>query len=630
MFKFESITERSTIFTSNSRLHQFCCIFTYMNKHIKVTYILNFILVVYSNLIASQNYLLDSALIYFQSDEVKSKIYEDSCIRISTKFNDHKSLGEIYKQIGIQLYLKGSYEKAYKYYTNSIASYEKANDSIGIASTYLELANFYKKKNQLAESKQCIEKALQIGITTKNGIIIANSYNNLGLYFETIYKLDTAIRYYSMALEKYKDISNDNGVSYSLEYIAGIYKTEKKYKLALNYLLESLSYRKKTGNKNAIAISIVNIGELYAVQSNNNEALRYFNQCIELCKEIKYNDLLAYTYFYTSKIYKAKQDYKNAYNYQDSAMIIQELLNEELNSKQLKEIQTKYETENKEKLLKIKDLKIAKQDLKLANNKTIIYTLILLFLGSAFVFYIAYSRYKTKQKNKFHQQLIIEQETKAKAVLEAEENERQRIGKELHDGIGQMLSAVKLNIEGLENNITHNPNTFMHYTNTTKQLLDESVKEVRTISHNLMPTTLLNKGLPEAIENMVDKLKTNSRFEIEYICSGFENKRLNKTIEIVLYRVIQELVQNCIKHSNANKISIQLLWFEKELTIMVEDNGKGFDVKKIIASNNGIGITNIQSRINYINASIHFDSTPGKGSSVIIEKNIQETDYEQN
>jgi signal transduction histidine kinase len=492
------------------------------------------------------------------------------------------------------------------------------------------LGNFYKKKNQLNEAKKYYEEALDIAIKKKDKILEANSYNNLGLYYESIKSLDSAKRFYEKSLETYQSMNNDIGISYSLEYLAGIYKDKKDFTNALDYLKKSLAYRQKANNKNAQSISLVNIGELYFAQNKYSEAISYFNQTIELAKKIKYKDLLAYTYQMQSQSYKNINDYKNAYHFQDSAIMVEDELNEEINSKQLKEIQTKYETENKEKLLKIKDLELTKKNLKLTRNNILIFSLIILFVLSSITFYLLYNRYKLKQKTILNEQLLKEQDTKAKAVIEAEENERQRIGKDLHDGIGQLLSAVKLNFSGIESNLIKNNSDDIYLLSNAKKLVDESVSEVRNISHNMMPSVLLQYGLVAAIEDFTNKISNSNQLKINFSHTGFENKKLTSSLEIVLYRVVQELVNNAIKHAQASKMDIQLLLFDQELTLMLEDNGQGFDYEQTVLSKNGIGLKNIISRINYINGIINFDSSKGNGTTITIEKKLTDADYETN
>jgi two-component system NarL family sensor kinase len=148
-------------------------------------------------------------------------------------------------------------------------------------------------------------------------------------------------------------------------------------------------------------------------------------------------------------------------------------------------------------------------------------------------------------------------------------------------------------------------------------LVDDSVKEVRAVSHNMMPNALLKSGLAIAVRDFIHKLSNGDQLKIDLEITGL-NERLEQTIETVLFRVLQEIVSNIVKHAKANYISIQLVKHEAELTIMVEDNGVGFNTENMNEFE-GIGLKNIQSRIAFLNGTVSFDSNPGKGTTVIIE-----------
>jgi signal transduction histidine kinase len=278
-------------------------------------------------------------------------------------------------------------------------------------------------------------------------------------------------------------------------------------------------------------------------------------------------------------------------------------------TKQIAEMGTKYETEKKEQenLLLKKDNKIKSLSL---------WFLIIGLLLTVATFYLIFNRNKMKQKTLLQAEMLKQQELRSKAVLDAEETERQRIAKDLHDGIGQMLSAVKLNLSTVQSKITINENEKLLFQNAIS-LVDDSVKEVRSISHNMMPNMLIKKGLANAVRDFIDKL-SGTTLKIDLEITGM-NERLESTLESILFRVLQELVNNIIKHAQANHITIQLLKFENEITIMIEDNGVGFKVDDTLQSDKGIGLKNIISRIDFLKGNINFDSTINKGTTVTID-----------
>ena len=212
-------------------------------------------------------------------------------------------------------------------------------------------------------------------------------------------------------------------------------------------------------------------------------------------------------------------------------------------------------------------------------------------------------------------QLMKQQEAAVKAVMEAEENERQRIAKDLHDGIGQMMSAAKMNLSAIESEINFsNPEQKKSFSKIIN-LLDESCKEVRTVSHIMIPNALLKNNLGIAIHDFADKISSKN-LKVHVSTEGLD-ERIDSNIETVLYRVIQECVNNVIKHSDATTLDISLIRDKDGISGTIEDNGKGFDMTDNDQSD-GIGLKNIFSRIEYLKGTVDFDSAPGRGTVVAL------------
>jgi signal transduction histidine kinase len=208
-----------------------------------------------------------------------------------------------------------------------------------------------------------------------------------------------------------------------------------------------------------------------------------------------------------------------------------------------------------------------------------------------------------------------QQQLATRAVLEAEEKERQRIAKDLHDSIGQMMSAAKMNLSAFESEIKFEDKEQQLAFEKIIQLVDESCREVRNVSHNMMPNALLKNSLASAIREFIDKLDQKS-LQVHLYTEGLED-RLDSNLETVFYRVIQECVNNVIKHSAATTLDISLIKDKDGITATIEDNGAGFntsDHEKF----NGMGLKNIITRIEYLKGTVEFDSTPGKGTLVAL------------
>ena len=258
---------------------------------------------------------------------------------------------------------------------------------------------------------------------------------------------------------------------------------------------------------------------------------------------------------------------------------------------------------------------IEEQQNRLAKNKIVLSGVIALIILGGLLAYTQYRRYQWKQEARMRTAVLKQQEEATKAVIEAEEAERQRIAKDLHDGVGQMISAAKMNLSAYEANGYFKNEEEKQNFEKIIALVDESCKEVRTVSHNMLPNALLKNNLSSAIQEFIDKLD-HKKLQVHLYTQGLE-ERLDSNVEMVLYRVIQECVNNVIKHANADTLDISILREDGSITGTIEDNGKGFNTHDLVNSD-GIGLKNIRTRIEYLKGTVDFDSSPGKGTLVAL------------
>lgn len=224
--------------------------------------------------------------------------------------------------------------------------------------------------------------------------------------------------------------------------------------------------------------------------------------------------------------------------------------------------------------------------------------------------------YRVKLMQGMSEKLLIEknliQQQRTQAVLEAEERERIRIARDLHDSVGQTLAAARMT---LGNYLSQKKIESSEMQNSL-DLLEDSIKEIREISHNMMPSSLTKFGLTSALKQFTNKINALGKIEIELQIVGFK-ERSDEKIELMLYRIVQEIISNIIRHADARKVNIELVRHDTELILIVEDDGKGFDTAR--TENHGIGLKNIATRVEYLNGNVNFDSSIGKGTSVVIE-----------
>jgi signal transduction histidine kinase len=228
-----------------------------------------------------------------------------------------------------------------------------------------------------------------------------------------------------------------------------------------------------------------------------------------------------------------------------------------------------------------------------------------------------------RSKNLQQQQAVLQEqkirlrEAQINAVIESQEQERKRFATDLHDGMGQLISALQLNISSLRQQAGGAFEKRDKLFESSEQLLNEVHDEIRNIAFNLMPPVLVKEGLVPATSELVRKI--NKAGGIKAALSAFDvNGRLPQVVEISLYRVIQELLSNIIKYSRASEVTIAFTGYENELVLTIDDDGDGYDLRAYQNSKEGNGWRNVNSRINLIKGSIDIDTQLGRKNSTII------------
>ena len=275
-------------------------------------------------------------------------------------------------------------------------------------------------------------------------------------------------------------------------------------------------------------------------------------------------------------------------------------------------VQHKYEVEKKEKeIISLHSANLQKSTL----NKFLIgSTIALVLLGL-----LGYRNFKTKQK--LHKTQIIQLEKDKQllaidAMLKGQEEERSRLAKDLHDGLGGMLSGVKLSFVNMKENLIMDAESVTSFEKSILQL-DNTIAELRKVAHNLMPEALVKFGLKNAILDFCNSMQLSSKTKIIFEQLGTE-RLLSNTADLYIYRIVQELINNAIKHADADQILVQLTKTNDKVLLTVEDDGKGFNTE-LIRSAKGIGLKNIQQRVDYLKGKIDIASQAAEGTSVNIE-----------
>lgn len=276
--------------------------------------------------------------------------------------------------------------------------------------------------------------------------------------------------------------------------------------------------------------------------------------------------------------------------------------------KQLSELNIKLEIERKQKL-------IQQQQLAVSRRNTTITVIAALFAGVAIISYQSYSRYRLKKVVLLQSAMLHQLDIATQGIIQAEEKERKRIAADLHDGVGQLFSAVRMNLSSLMERMVLTNTDQQVLAEKTLAMVDESCKEVRSIAHQMMPNILLKTGLASAIKDFVNKIDSQ-HLKINMQAYGLE-ERLDNNVEIVLYRVVQECLNNVIKHARASRLDINITREDGDISVTIEDNGIGFNTADKLKFE-GIGLKNIITRVKYLKGSVDISSDQNKGTLVAI------------
>ena len=271
---------------------------------------------------------------------------------------------------------------------------------------------------------------------------------------------------------------------------------------------------------------------------------------------------------------------------------------------------------------KKKESQIKLQEAQLNQKATLNYFLIGGSVALLLISLLGYHNYKSKRILQQARIDELEAEKKlmaAEAVLKGEEQERTRLAKDLHDGLGGMLSGIKHSLNIMKGNLIMTPDNAQAFERSL-DMLDGSIKEMRRVAHNMMPEVLVRYGLDTALKEYCREITQSGVMRTTYQSIGMKAVIMEQTTAVAIYRIVQELVNNTIKHASANKMLVQVHVSSQEnlLTLTVEDNGRGFD-SAVLKNSPGIGWSNILNRVEFLKGKIDVNSSQDKGTSVLIE-----------
>jgi signal transduction histidine kinase len=294
-------------------------------------------------------------------------------------------------------------------------------------------------------------------------------------------------------------------------------------------------------------------------------------------------------------------DYFDQYQLQNDSVLNESITNSTIHTEKM------FETERREAKIKL-------QQEQLKQKTVLNYFLIAGALACLVILLLSLRNYKNRQK--------LQQLAATEAVLKGEEQERARLAKDLHDGLGGMLSGIKYSLGNIKERLVMTSDNFQAFERSI-DMLDSSINEMRRVAHNMMPEMLVKYGLDTALKEFCGEIGRSGVININYQSVGMQGITIEQTTAVTIYRIVQELVNNTIKHAQAKNVIVQLHQSEEEklLAVTVEDDGRGFDPKTVTRSG-GMGWRSIQNRVEFLKGRLDIESSVGSGTSVMIEISI--------
>ena len=586
---------------------------------------------------------------YFEARRKALKLKNDTLCALADI-----GLGHIYER-------RGSLDSASYFYQHALTDYENVHDSLGVGLALLHLSMFYQTKIDYEKSLlYALESYRTYKKLNPNNEYYIWTVMNLGNIYEALKEYDTALSCYNQSYrlsvqKNYESLAYQSTINKAL-----IYYHNKDYEKAKDEFLKAVPFYKKINDTEELSIIYLNTAIMHQHLGNFEEALKLSLKSLKYAREAVSKEVETKALLTLALTYKKKKDYEKAEKYYlesialaEKAGLLKSLktaynnmavlykttgkykkgyeylvkcsqVTDSITDKEKIRAREKYKAEYE--LLHLQDQnrinELEKRRVTFQRNLTIVIGILVIVL---LLIILVSFRMRAKKNRIIAEQKIqkLEDEKKlmaAQSILVGQEKERERIARELHDGIGVLLSTASIHFSSVESKTDKETSEMLKKAN---KLLKDASKEVRQISHNMMPGVLSKFGLQEAIEDIFEDVEEAGDMKVE-LDIALGDERLAENTEIMIYRIVQEMLNNTLKHAQASAISMLLTKKDNNLIIEYKDNGIGFDETKL-PKNKNLGLLGIRTRVEYLGGTVDMKSEPGKGISykIIIPFNIK-------
>lgn len=524
-------------------------------------------------------------------------------------------LAKISVNLSINYNRLGEFEKTIASATEALRVFEQLEDRKGISISLNIIGQVYFYNEAYEKAKDYFFQYLTNAGKAQDSLEIAGGYANVGSAYEKMKVLDSSIFFQQKALTIHRAIKNEYGIGNAVQNIGNNFLAREIYDSAIFYLRQAQTIYEKVENAAGLTEVQVNLAESFQKAGDFYAALQEAKEGIRLAEEIKEPFLHSRAALVASKSQEALKNYQLALQqYKLYDAISEEIFNEN-SRKNIDEINTKYETEKKEQQIELQEVQLSEQEKTIQLNRALLIAAAITVLLLLVIGILVRNRIKRKQEEHLQKERLMAREAELQATVSSQEKERARYARDLHDGFGQMISILNMNLKSLEEN--SKPDERQEVFEASEQVLNDMYQELKSICFDLMPQTLINQGLAMAIDEYASRINQSGKMNVKTNYFGLE-QRLADVQEISFYRIVQEWVNNILKHSDAKMVSIQLTKDAEEITLLIEDDGSGINQNNLIHGK-GNGWKNLMVRANLISGTLELESAPGtKGNTLIL------------
>lgn len=507
----------------------------------------------------------------------------------------------------------GNYKDALRFFLQALDEYEKIGKDDSRAFVYTNMGMIYAEIDNPEKAKTNYQNAYAIFHNLKDSIRIGTLLTNMGTLYLNLGQREKAHSYIDSAII-YKELTHDKyGLCSALEKKARTLFADSLFNQAVDHYSMALLIAEEIGFDSGKASIYTGLAELSMQLGQLAEAREYAEKAIDTANDIENLKLKYKAHEVLSNIFQQEGNYQESLDHYHKYNFLK---NESINQNRLHQVYNLELERAAEKGLR----EIHQREIMLGRKNTTIFLISLVFFATlviiSLLYYVIRNRQRQKEKRQENDALMKLTEARTSSALEAEVAERKRLSFELHDGVGPLLSLAKLNVTALIQKPDLPAERKEDILKNTEGTINEILKEMKQISNNMAPLVLMEKGFSEAARELVQKIDQSGHYKVTLEMMGL-NGQMKSYLEHALYRTMQEALNNIIMHAEGSEINIQVIQTPADLTVMIEDNGKGF-ITNPRDGNKGLGLKSAASRIQSLNGELLIDSVKGRGTIVTI------------